>query len=158
MKTMILKDNLDTYIATAMTEEEKSKYKLKVLRLIKAEYQKFLTSGKDKVLDEATEIKILKKLQKQWKEELEAFINAGRETFDLTLELKYLETFIPKEMSEEEQKNIAQSIIDKYLMSLPVDERKTMKHLGAIMKIINTDNPMINGKLVSEVYRKTIGL
>lgn len=158
MKTMILKDNLDTYIATAMTEGEKSKYKLKVLRLIKAEYQKFLTSGKDKVLDEATEIKILKKLQKQWKEELEAFINAGRETFDLTLELKYLETFIPKEMSEEEQKNIAQSIIDKYLRSLPVDERKTMKHLGAIMKIINTDNPMINGKLVSEVYRKTIGL
>lgn len=70
MKTMILKDNLDTYIATAMTEGEKSKYKLKVLRLIKAEYQKFLTSGKDKVLDEATEIKILKKLQKQWKEEL----------------------------------------------------------------------------------------
>lgn len=151
-----MKKELDTLIADALKAKEN--HKLKVLRLIKSEFQKFETSGSGKELDESNEVKILKKLQKQWKEELEAFIEAGRETFDLTLELKYLETFIPKELSEEEQKTIAQGIIDKYLRSLPVEERKTMKHLGAIMKIINTDNPMISGKLVSEVYRKTIGL
>ena len=151
---MIIKDKLDALISSAMTDEKK--YKLKVLRLIKAEYQKFLTSGKDKVLDEAMEVKILKKLQKQWKEELEFFINAGRNTVDLTIELKYLETFIPKELSEEEQSNIATKVITKYLEGLSIEDRASMKHLGAIMKIINKDYPSVNGKIVSDNYRKII--
>lgn len=150
----MIKGTLDTSIAEAIKNKES--YKLKVLRLIKSEFQKFETSGKDKSLDEATEIKILKKMQKQWKEELEAFIEAGRDTFDLTLELKYLETFIPKEMTEEEQKEISKKIIDTYLLGLPIEERKGMKHLGAIMKIINKEYPLINGKIVSEVYRSII--
>lgn len=153
---MIIKSQLDNLIANAMTDGQK--YKLKVLRLIKAEYQKFETSGKDKVLDDATEIKILKKLQKQWKEELDAFAAAGRSTMDLTLELKYLETYIPKEMSQEEQKEKAQLVINNYLKGLPVEERASMKHLGSIIKIINKEYSGIDGKLVSELYRKTVGL
>lgn len=148
--------NIDGLIANAMKSKEE--YKLKVLRLIKSEYQKFITSGSGKQLDDSNEIKILKKMQKQWKEELEAFIEAGRETFDLTLELKYLETFIPAEMSDEEQRNAALNIINRYLLGLPIEERRTMKHLGAIMKIINAEYPTISGKLVSEIYRVAVGL
>lgn len=153
---MILKDVLDPYIASAMRNKEDNK--LKVLRLIKSEYQKFETSGNGRVLDEVNEVKILKKLHKQWKEELEAFIEAGRETFALTFEIKYLESFIPKEKSEEEQREDARKIIEKYMNTIPVENRKSMQHLGAIMKIVNKETPMLNGKLVSEVYREVIGM
>ena len=141
---MILKDVLDPYIASAMRNKEDNK--LKVLRLIKSEYQKFETSGNGRVLDEVNEVKILKKLHKQWKEELEAFIEAGRETFALTFEIKYLESFIPKEKSEEEQREDARKIIEKYMNTIPVENRKSMQHLGAIMKIVNKETPMQIGR------------
>lgn len=151
----MLKENIDNFIAELI--KNKQSYKVKVLRLIKSEYQKFETSGKDKVLDDATEIKILKKLQKQWKEELELFNKAGRDTLHLTLELEYLESFLPKEMTEEEQREKAADIIEKYLTGLPIEERKSMKYLGAIMKIIKDNYPTIDGKIVSEVYKKLLG-
>lgn len=153
---MVLKDKLNNLIAEAIKAKEN--YKVKVLRLIKSEYQKFETSGNGKSLDDTEEIKILKKLQKQWKEELEAFIEAGRETFDLTLELKYLESFIPAELSEEEQKTVIQEVVERYLNGLPIEERRTMKHLGAIIKILNGMHPLISNKLISEYYRKAVGL
>jgi len=152
----MIKEQLNDMIASAMKARQSNK--LKVLRLIKSEYQKFITSGNDKELTDNEEVKILKKLQKQWKEELESFIKAGRDTFDLTLELKYLESFIPQELSEEEQSNIASKVINAYLKGLPIEERVSMKHLGAIMKIINKEYSGIQGKLVSELYRKLIGL
>lgn len=151
----MLREQLNDMIALAMKSKQSSK--LKVLRLIKSEYQKFITSGNNSELTDNEEIKILKKLQKQWKEELEAFINAGRDAFDLTLELKYLESFIPKELSEKEQKDIATVVIEKYLKGLPIEERVSMKHLGAIMKIINKEYTGIQGKLVSDLYKELIG-
>lgn len=152
----MIKETLNNLIAETLKAKENSK--LKVLRLIKSEYQKFETSGNNKTLDDAAEIKILKKLQKQWKEELEAAIHNNRDTFDLTYELKYLETFIPTELSEEEQTKIASEVIEKYLMKLPVEERKSMKHLGNIMKLVNSEYPSLDNKLVAEVYRKLLCL
>lgn len=151
----MLREQLNDMIALAMKSKQSNK--LKVLRLIKSEYQKFITSGNNSELTDNEEIKILKKLQKQWKEELEAFINAGRDAFDLTLELKYLESFIPKELSEKAQKDIATVVIEKYLKGLPIEERVSMKHLGAIMKIINKEYTGIQGKLVSDLYKELIG-
>jgi uncharacterized protein YqeY len=152
----MLKDKFNALIADAMKRKEN--YKTKVLRLIKSEYQKFLTSGSNKELTDAEEIKILKKLQKQWKEELESLIENNRETFDLTLEIKYLESFIPQELSEKEQRDIISKVIEKYLKDIPVKNRKTMQHLGGIMKIINSNYPTISGRFVAEVYKRSIGM
>jgi len=150
----IIKNNLDTFIAKVMKEQDNSK--LKVLRLIKSEYQKFETSGADKKLDDSNEIKILKKMQKQWKEELDILTKAGRDNTSLKEELEYLESFLPKEMTEAEQKSAAKHVIMKYLIGFPLEERQSMKHLGAIMKIMNKEYPMINGKIVSEVFKGII--
>ena len=152
----MIREQIDDMIALAMKAGKQ--HKLKVLRLIKAEYQLYETAAKDNYLDDVVEIKILKKMQKQWKEELDAFISAGRDTFDLDLELKYLESFIPKERSEEEKKDIATNVIEKYLRELPIEERPSMKHLGAIMKIINKEYADIEGKLVANLYKSIIGL
>ena len=150
----IIKNNLDTFIAKVMKEQDNSK--LKVLRLIKSEYQKFETSGADKKLDDSNEIKILKKMQKQWKEELDILTKAGRDNTSLKEELEYLESFLPKEMTEAEQKSAAKHVIMKYLIGFPLEERQSMKHSGAIMKIMNKEYPMINGKIVSEVFKGII--
>lgn len=150
----MIKDKLNTLIAEALKSKEN--YKLKVLRLIKSEYQKFETSGADKKLDDSNEIKILKKMQKQWKEELDILIKAGRDSNSLKEELEYLESFLPKEMTEAEQKSAAKHVIMKYLIGFPLEERQSMKHLGAIMKIMNKEYPMINGKIVSDVFKGII--
>lgn len=151
----MIKEKLNNLIATAIKSKNPSK--LKVLRLIKAEYQKFETSGSNKVLDDAAEITILKKLQKQWKEELEAFSAAGRDTTALAIELGYLEEFLPKELTEAEQEEVIRKIIIKYLQDLPIEERASMKNLGGIMKIIKKEYPSIEGKKVSEMYKSIIG-
>lgn len=155
------KETIDNLIKDAMLN--KKTVDLKVLRLIKSEYQTFSTTKNNKgnlnVLDDVAEIKILKKLQKQWKDELDAFIKAGRteEALKLGAELKTLETLIPAEPSQEEIENKIKSIIESYLLGLPIEERASMKYLGAIMKLVKADNPLVNGKLISEIYKKIIG-
>jgi uncharacterized protein YqeY len=152
----MIRDLLDVFIAHAMKEEKDKKYKLRVLRLIKSEYQKYETSGKDKILDDANEIKILNKLRSQWKESIEAFKSNGREVAELELEVKYLESLMPRELSIEEQKTKITEVINDYLKNVKEEDRNSMKHLGAIMKIINSKYPSIGGKLVSEIYKQII--
>lgn len=152
----MIKENIDSIIAEAMKEGDKSK--LKVFRLIKSEYQKFETAKDSKPLDDAAEIKILKKMSVQWEEEISMMAKAGRDVSGLTTELNILKSITPEEPSVEEQMQTATEVVEAYLTGLPVEERKTMKHLGAVMKIIKGTYPTIDGKLVSDVYKKLIGL
>lgn len=158
----MLKENIDKLIKKAILDENKAD--LKVLRLIKAEFQTFETSKDNKgnlnVLDDVQEIKILKKLHKQWKEEWKSFVDAGRtrEAFNLGAEVKTLESFIPAEPSEAETEAAIRKTIENYLLGLPVEERKSLKHLGAVMKLIKANNPLVEGKTVSDIYKKIIGL
>lgn len=152
------KETIDDLIKTAMLN--KKTLDLKVLRLIKSEYQTYSTTKDNKgnlnVLDDIAEVKILKKLHKQWKDEYEAFVKAGRTEEALTLgaELRTIEALIPTESSQEETEAKIKSIIEGYLFGLPVEERGSLKHLGAIMKLVKADNPMADGKLVAEIYKK----
>lgn len=156
------RENIDELIKKAMLAQKK--LDLKVLRLIKAEYQTFSTTKDNKgnlnVLDDVQEIKILKKLHKQWKDEWQSFIDAGRtkEALELGAELKTLEALIPAEPSEEETETKIKNVIESYLLGLPIEERKSMKHLGAIMKLVKADNPLADGKKVSEIYKKVINI
>jgi uncharacterized protein YqeY len=152
----MLKEKLTSLIAEAMKDNNKNR--LKVLRLIKSEYQKFETSGKDKKLTDADEITILKKLRKQWMEEIQLYRDANRDVTELSEELTNLDGFVPEELSEDKQYAIIQAAMDKYFMDIPVIERKSMKHLGAVMKIIKQTYPIIEGKKVSEVYKEILGM
>lgn len=157
----MIKENLNTLIADAM--KSKDQVKLKVLRLVKAEFQKYETTKDNKgnlnSLDsEAKEIKILKKMLSQWEEETMLFEQAHRDTSTLIKENNYLKSLIPKEPSKEEQEASIKQIIETYLKNIPVEERKNMKHLGAIMKIVKSECPSAEGKNVSTVYKNMIGL
>ena len=156
------RETIDNLIKSATLDRKVTD--LKVLRLIKAEFQKFSTSKNNKnvlnTLDDVQELKILKKLHKQWKEEYEAFVCAKREkeALELEKELKLLEALIPAEPSLEETKVLIKDVIENYLKGLPIEERASMKHLGAIIKIIKTNNPTADSKLISEIYKSMIGI
>lgn len=156
------KESIDNLIKTAMLN--KNLTDLKVFRLIKAEFKTFSTTrgnnGNLNVLDEAAEIKILKKLHKQWKEEYDSFVTVGRdkEAAELNEELKVLEALIPAEPSQEEIESKIKTIIENYLMGLPIEERASMRHLGIIMKLVKAEIPTVDGKLVSSIYKKLTGI
>ena len=156
----MIKEKLDTLIANAMKAKDNSK--LKVLRLIKSEFQKFETTKDNKgnlnVLSDANEIKILKKMYTQFIEETEAFRKAGRDVTEMEIENIYLKSFIPAEPSSEEQESLTRQVIEAYMAGLPIEERKGMKHLGSIMKIVKNTYPAIEGKMVSDIYKQIIGI
>ena len=155
----MIKDRLDGLIANAM--RAKDTVGLKVLRLIKSEFQKFETTKNNKgvlnTIDDASEIRILKKMLTQWEEETSLFEQAHRDTSSSIAENNYLRNLIPSEPSIEEQRFGVKQIIEAYMLGLPIEERRGMKHLGSIMKIVKGHYPTIDGKMVSDTYKQMIG-
>lgn len=156
----MLKEKIDNLIKTALLNKKKAD--LKVLRLIKAEFQTFETTrdnnGKVNILDDVQEINILRKLKKSWEEERDSFKVAGRDTSDSDCEIDILNALIPSEPNEEEYQSYVKDAISNYMAGVPVDERKSMKHLGAIMKILKTANPLLDGRKISSIYKEILGI
>ena len=156
----MLRETIDNLIKTAMLNKKKTD--LKVLRLIKAEFQTFETSMSNKgvinVLDDVQQINILKKLKKSWEDERDSFKNAGRDVTDLNAEIDVLNALIPSEPSDEEYQTYVKDAIHSYMQGVPVEERKSMKHLGAILKILKAANPLLDSKKISAIYREIIGI
>ena len=156
----MLKENIDNLIKTALLNKKKTD--LKVLRLIKSEFQTFETSKDNKgnlnVLDDVQEVNILKKLKKSWEDERNSFKSAGRDVSVLNSEIDLLCALIPNEPSDEEYQTYVKDAIHNYMMGVPVDDRKSMKHLGAILKILKTANPLLDSKKISVIYKEIIGI
>lgn len=156
----MLRETLDNLIKTALLNKKKTD--LKVLRLIKSEFQTFETSKDNKgninTLDDTKEVNILKKLKKSWEDERDSFKKAGRDVTELNSELNVLNALIPSEPSDEEYQKYVKDAIHNYMLGVPVEERKSMKHLGAILKILKTANPLLDSKKVSVIYKEILGI
>ena len=156
----MLKENIDGLIKTALLNKKKAD--LKVLRLIKSEFQTFETSkdnkGKLNILDDVQEVNILKKLKKSWEDERDNFKNAGRDTTVFNEDIMILDALIPSEPSDEEYQTYVKDAIHNYMQDIPVEERKSMKHLGSIINILKTANPLLDSKKISVIYREIIGI
>lgn len=156
----MLKENIDGLIKTALLNKKKAD--LKVLRLIKSEFQTFETSkdnkGKLNILDDVQEVNILKKLKKSWEDERDNFKNAGRDITVFNEDIMILDALIPSEPSDEEYQTYVKDAIHNYMQDIPVEERKSMKHLGSIINILKTANPLLDSKKISVIYREIIGI
>ena len=156
----MLRETIDNLIKTALLNKRKTD--LKVLRLIKSEFQTFETSKDNKgnlnVLDDVQEVNILKKLKKSWEDERDSFRDAGRDITELSSEINVLDALIPSEPSDEEYQTYVKDAIHNYMQGVPVEERKSMKHLGAILKILKTANPLLDSKKVSVIYKEILGI
>ncbi len=134
---MNLEDKVMGDLKTAMlAKDEKS---LRSLRAIKAAILNTKTSeGFSGEIKEEDEIKLLQKLVKQRKDSLEIFEKQNRE--DLASkereEIEVIEKFLPKQMNEDDLKNIIEKIVKETGASSPAD-------MGKVMSVANKE---IGGK------------
>ncbi|MFT7032321.1 MAG: hypothetical protein ACJA2S_000820 [Cyclobacteriaceae bacterium] len=146
---MSLKLQIDGDIKKAMLAKEKDK--LRALRAIKsmillAETEK----GRTEVLSEEVEMKLLTKAVKQRKDSYELFMEQGRD--DLAViekdELDVINTYLPKQLSEEEVKQELQKVIEQVGATGPQDMGKVM---GAATKALagKADGKTISGLVKS---------
>ncbi|SMG24570.1 hypothetical protein SAMN05661096_01464 [Marivirga sericea] len=148
---MSLKQQIDSDIKNAM--KAKNKEELQALRSIKsmilmAESEK----GAEDNLSEDAEMKLLMKAAKQRKESAETYKENGRDELAEAelLELKVIEKYLPKQMSEEELKSELQGIITKIGAAGPQD-------MGKVMGIATKELAgKADGKMISQLVKQIL--
>lgn len=130
----------------------KDEVALRTLRAIKSAILLEKTSGSNKEITEADELKMLQKLAKQRKDSLEIFEQQNRE--DLAQkereELEVIEKFLPKQMSAEELEASLKEVIAQVGASSPADMGKVM---GAATKQLAGK---ADGKAISETVKRLL--
>lgn len=147
---MSLELRINEEIKTAM--KAKNEAGLRTLRAIKAAILIEKTSGADKEISEADELKMLQKMAKQRRDSLEIFKTQNRT--DLAVkeeeELAILSTFLPQQMSEEDLRKAIQEIITQTGASSPADMGKVM---GAANKSLAGK---ADGKAISAIVKELL--
>jgi len=144
---MIFEGNkLDELIKESMKSGEKTR--LGVFRGIKTAFMEFKTAKDAKPLDEAAEIKVLRKLVAQREDAAAEYVKGGRE--DLAekelKEAEIIKEFLPAEISRETIAEEGRKII----------EVKEMRMMGGYIKVLKEKFPTADGKLISEVVKMII--
>ena len=140
--------NIDKLIKEAILE--KNSAKKEAYRAIKAELL-LIATGKNapSVIDEATEIKVIRKLISQRDESIAMYdANSRKDLADMYREQnKYLKELLPPEISKEQ---IQESIYGFYPNGF------TQKEMGKVIKAIKEIYPTADGKLIAETVKENI--
>lgn len=144
-----LKEKIDTDLKQAMLD--KDIIKRNVLRSIKTSITNKETVKDAIILDDNGVLDVIKSLVKQRNQSIELFKKGNRT--DLVdaevLELEILESFLPKQLSEEETISIIKTIITDLLSNGSVN-------IGTVMKVLKTDYPNIDSKLASNLVKSLL--
>ena len=140
-------EKINDDIKAAMKAKEKEK--LNALRAIKSAFLLAKTeSGAKKELSDEEAIRIMQKLVKQRKDSAEIYKEQSRnELYDNEMnEAKYIEAYLPKQMSDEELTEKIKAIIEETGASSMKDMGKVM---GKAMKELagKADGKRISGKV-----------
>jgi hypothetical protein len=149
--TMLLRDQVNSDIATAMKAKEQ--VRLSALRMLKAAIMnKGIEKGHD--LDDGEVLQVVATLVKQRRDSIEQFSKAGRT--DLvdkeTAEIAVLDTYLPPAASAEEIDAAVAAAIAETGASSAKDMGKVMK---AVMPRLAGKNA--DGRAVNEAVRRKLG-
>lgn len=113
---------------TLMAMKNSDKFKVSVLRMLKSAIQAEKINAKNELTDENI-IAIIKKQVKQRTDSILEYEKYNRPDMVATLkqEIKILEEYLPKQLSEEETKEAVKKIMSNY-------QDATIKDMGKIMK------------------------
>jgi uncharacterized protein YqeY len=127
----------------------KDKDRLAALRDVKAKLLLEATSGGGAEVSDETAIKICMKLYKQRMETYELYLTQGRPDLaeEELIQAKVIETFLPKQLSEEEIKAEINAAITALGVSGPQDMGKLMGHLSAKL------SGKADGKLIASLVK-----
>lgn len=147
---MALRDQIDADMKAAMKAQDKQK--LDAIRMIKSEYRK--KEIDDRVtLDDDALAGLLAKLVKQRQDSIDQYKAGGRQ--DLvdkeTFELNIIQSYMPKQMSEDEVKALVAAAVKETGASSPKDMGKVM---GALMP---KTKGKADGKLVNQLVKAALG-
>lgn len=148
---MSLQQEVMTKLKEAM--KAKDKVALESLRAIKSALLIAQTSGDNKELSTADEIKLVQKLVKQRKDSATLYLEQDRK--DLAepelAQVKILSQFLPEQMSEEALKEAIQAIISQVGAT-------SMKDMGKVMGMASKQLAgKTDGKAISNVVKVLLG-
>ncbi len=133
--------------------KQKDKYRLEALRAIKSELLLMKTAeGGSGDIDEAAALKALQKMVKQRKESAELYKSKGREELaeEELMQAKYIEEYLPKQLSEEELTEELKKIIQQV-------GAQTMKDMGKVMGIASKQFAgRADNRKISEIVKKLL--
>ncbi|CAM2759864.1 GatB/YqeY domain-containing protein [Dolosigranulum pigrum] len=143
---MSVLDQLNQDMKAAMKAKDKAK--LKTIRMLKASLQNEKLAKQDD-LTEQEELDILAREKKQRLDSLQEFKQAGRDDLvdEVEEELAIVAEYLPEPLSDNEVKEIVQSVIDSVDASGMQDMGKVM---GAVMPKVKG---RADGNFVSEVVK-----
>lgn len=126
--------------------------RLNAVRAIKSEILLAKTSSTEHELEDSGVMKLIQKLVKQRKESAEMYAQAGRqELADNELaEAKFMESYLPKALSEDEVRNMLKQIIAEVGASSPKDMGKVM---GAATKRLAGQ---ADGRTISTIVKELL--
>lgn len=148
---MALKDILSQEISKAMKSGDK--LRLETIRSLRAALQEKEIAKRPDKLTEDDELNVLTNAAKRRKESIELFEKGGRS--DLAekekAELRIIEEFLPKQLSESELIPILKNIILTMNANSPKDFGKVMSVASKELK------GKVDGKTLSEYVKKLLG-
>jgi uncharacterized protein YqeY len=148
---MALFDKINEDIKAAM--KARDKVRLETLRNIKKVFLEAKTApGSDGELSDDAALKIIQKLAKQGKETAETYNNNNRQDLadEELAQVKVLEEYLPKQLTESEIEAIVKEIITETNAS-------SMKEMGKVMGIASKKMAgQADGKIISGIVKKLL--
>ena len=142
----MIQDQIDELIKSAMLNKQASA--LKAYRAVKTAFMEYKTAKNAKPLDEAAEINIIRKMISAREDAIQQFEAAGR--LELAKaeaeEIVYLKPMLPPEVSEEEIRVYAESVITE----------KGIQNMGKYIKVLKEKFPTTDGKLISTIVKSLL--
>ncbi len=148
---MSLKEQLTEDMKTAMKAKAEGKQRLAVIRMVRSAIRQAEIDGKTE-LDDAGVVSIISKEVKSRRDSIEEFRKGGRE--DLVeqneAEIAVLMPYLPKQLSEDEIRELVKAAVAQTGASSPKDMGKVM---GALMPKVKG---RADGKLVNTIVREAL--
>ena len=142
----MIQNQIDGLIKSAMLNKQASA--LKAYRAVKTAFMEYKTAKNAKPLDEAAEINIIRKMISAREDAIQQFEAAGR--LELAKaeaeEIVYLKPMLPPEVSEEEIRVYAESVITE----------KGIQNMGKYIKVLKEKFPTTDGKLISTIVKSLL--
>lgn len=146
---MSLKEQLSTDLKTAMRAKDNARRD--VIRSLQAAIKQKEVDGQ-KTLDDDGVLQVLMAEAKKRNESIEAYESAGRRDSveSEKAELVIIQSYLPKQLSRDELRNIAQEVITAQGVT-------SVKELGKVMPLIMSQvKGQADGRLVNEVVRELL--
>ena len=142
----MIQNQIDGLIKSAMLNKQASA--LRAYRAVKTAFIEYKTAKNAKPLDEAAEINIIRKMISAREDAIQQFEAAGR--LELAKaeaeEIVYLKPMLPPEVSEEEIRAYAESVIIE----------KGIQNMGKYIKVLKEKFPTTDGKLISTIVKSLL--